>query len=320
MEIVNQVAVVPAADLTDARRLMRALGHQPEDGDSFSAERSDGSGNTTHYLYHAWHKLLPDELPGNIVWADFGLTEARAQAVFALIVRQETREDSPVTGEPTERAKAVAAAVGVAPAWKMLDGGWAKDSEAAWDGHVWTSTIDNNVWAPGVEGWAIKSSPGEIPPWVQPGSTNPYPFGAVVTFDGRKKRSLHPANVWSPAAAPDLWADEGAIGGGGEPDIEAWAPGTNYMAGGEERSHGSEEWVNRRPNNTQQLAPGVNGSGWMRTSNRPAPWYNLGNEGYLAEWAGTPMRVTHNGKLWRNPTNSNNWTPGVAIWIDEGPV
>lgn len=99
------------------------------------------------------------------------------------------------------------------------------------------------------------------------------------------------------------------------PSMTAWQAGTNYLAGGEERSHAGEEWRNRRANNTQQLAPGVTGSGWMRISNLPAPWYSLGNEGYP-----TPWQVTHNGRLWSNPSAGNFWEPGAALWVDQGPA
>jgi hypothetical protein len=120
-------------------------------------------------------------------------------------------------------------------------------------------------------------------------------------------------NYFSPDALNGGWRRISAGGG-----LDPWGPATYQL--GAQVAHNGEEWVNRRDPNTQAFAPGVDGSGWMQTSNRPAPWYNLGNEGYLAEWDGTPVRVTHNGRLWRNPTDGTFWEPGVAVWIDEGPA
>lgn len=41
----------------------------------------------------------------------------------------------------------------------------------------------------------------EVPEWVQPDSTNPYPLGARVKHNGKVWESLVANNVWEPGAA-----------------------------------------------------------------------------------------------------------------------
>lgn len=104
------------------------------------------------------------------------------------------------------------------------------------------------------------------------------------------------------------------------PSLTDWEPGTNYMAGGEERAYGGEEWINIRANNTQQLAPGTNSSGWLRKSNRPAPWYDVGTPYYPVTLDGSDMKVTRGGNVWRNTSANNSSAPGVFGWVNEGPA
>lgn len=95
------------------------------------------------------------------------------------------------------------------------------------DGHVWRSTIDNNVWAPSgyPQGWtdlgevgaAESEEPGTkpeepeattYPEWVQPtGAEDAYNTGAVVTYNGKVYQSLMDGNVWSPAGYPQGWQE-----------------------------------------------------------------------------------------------------------------
>jgi hypothetical protein len=138
---------------------------------------------------------------------------------------------------------------------------------------------------------------------------DPQPVPPVTANAG----SIHVCN--HEAGEPCVVADSWTVAIPTAPSAEAWAAGTNYLAGGEERAHAGQAWRNRRANNTQQLAPGTNGSGWLRISNLPAPWYNLGNEGYPVSW-----EVTHNGKLWRAGSDNLFWEPGVFGWTDLGPA
>ena len=83
------------------------------------------------------------------------------------------------------------------------------------DGAVYRSRIDGNVWSPMAHpaGW-VSASPvppaeDEAPepePWVQPtGAHDAYSAGDLVTFGGETYRSLVDSNTWSPAAYPAGW-------------------------------------------------------------------------------------------------------------------
>lgn len=81
-----------------------------------------------------------------------------------------------------------------------------------YNGLVYESLIDNNVWSPAdyPEGWRLISEPepepepnvepeGEIiPEWTQPDSTNPYQTGDKVTYNGHTYESTVDNNVWAP--------------------------------------------------------------------------------------------------------------------------
>ena len=65
-------------------------------------------------------------------------------------------------------------------------------------------------WTPGtaVSLWTRVDDPAvEWPEWVQPESTNPYPLGAKVSYNGKHWVSLHAANVWVPGTA-GLWEEQ----------------------------------------------------------------------------------------------------------------
>lgn len=74
------------------------------------------------------------------------------------------------------------------------------------NGQTWVSTIDANVWEPGVYGWdpdgdiVEPDNPDEVPEWVQPqpGITDAYAAGDVVMHNGRKWMSSIDNNVWEP--------------------------------------------------------------------------------------------------------------------------
>lgn len=103
-------------------------------------------------------------------------------------------------------------------------------------GHVWRSTIDNNVWAPSAypQGWADlgtienvmaggsaetpgtepeptpepepEPEPTTYPDWVQPsGAHDAYHTGDIVNYNGTLYISLIDGNVWSPDAYPQGW-------------------------------------------------------------------------------------------------------------------
>lgn len=87
----------------------------------------------------------------------------------------------------------------------------------------WESSIDNNVWEPGVYGWEevaasiggggdtteSETSPDEtIPDFVQPtGAHDAYNKGDKVKFEGKVYESLIDANTYSPSAYPAGWTE-----------------------------------------------------------------------------------------------------------------
>jgi hypothetical protein len=85
------------------------------------------------------------------------------------------------------------------------------------NGQVYQSLIDNNVWAPNMypQGWQLieteEETPVEepeqeiIPEWSQPDSTNPYMTGDKVTYNGQTYQSVIDNNIWSPEAYPAGW-------------------------------------------------------------------------------------------------------------------
>ena len=81
-----------------------------------------------------------------------------------------------------------------------------------YNGLIYESLIDNNVWAPDAypAGWRLISEPEPepepnvepeeetIPEWTQPDSTNPYQTGDKVTYNGHTYESTVDNNVWAP--------------------------------------------------------------------------------------------------------------------------
>lgn len=84
-----------------------------------------------------------------------------------------------------------------------------KGAIVAHNGSLWKSTMDGNVWAPGVSAWHPQPDiAGVLPNWVQPtGAHDVWVLGAQVTHAGKRWESLHAANVWEPGTNAALWAD-----------------------------------------------------------------------------------------------------------------
>jgi hypothetical protein len=85
-------------------------------------------------------------------------------------------------------------------------------AKVLFEGDVWESTINANVWAPGVTGWKnlTGTTPETYAAFVQPtGAHDAYNIGDKVTFEGHLWESLINANVWSPTVYPAGWRDLG---------------------------------------------------------------------------------------------------------------
>lgn len=57
----------------------------------------------------------------------------------------------------------------------------------------WTPDVSPSLFAV-----VLIPDPGDIPEWVQPGSTNPYMKGDKVTHNGKIWESMIDTNVWEP--------------------------------------------------------------------------------------------------------------------------
>lgn len=141
------------------------------------------------------------------------------------------------------------------------------------NGKIWVSTVDNNVWEPGLYGWEEigpsgedEPDPDEIPEWVQPDAMNPYMTGDKVTHNGKTWISIVDNNVWEPGVYGWEEVTEEPDEPEPEPDpdeptdeIPAWAQpdGTNPYMTGDKVTHNGKTWISVVDNNVWE--PGVYG-------------------------------------------------------------
>lgn len=124
-------------------------------------------------------------------------TPSRAPSLFAEILTSET-------GEPQE--------------WQQPSSTnpYLTGDKVIYEGLIYESLIDNNVWRPNVypQGWKLISEPEQdeqdseeqtIPEWQQPDATNAYHIGDKVSYNGLIYESLIDNNVWSPESYPQGW-------------------------------------------------------------------------------------------------------------------
>jgi hypothetical protein len=126
------------------------------------------------------------------------------------------------------------------------------------NGRIWRSTVDGNVWEPGVSAWHdAPQIEGVLPIWVQPtGAHDTYPLDFVVMHQGQAWVSEHPANVWEPGVAEWRLRDAPS-----EPEIPDWKPWDGHNASlyqiGDEVMHNGTHWRATVGNNHWE--PGVFG-------------------------------------------------------------
>lgn len=133
------------------------------------------------------------------------------------------------------------------------------------DGATWESTLNGNVWEPGVSGWRRKRKDGKPAAFVQPtGAHDAYRQGEKITHNGTVYTSVIDFNVWSPEAYAAGWAVEGE-----EPDtplepvepdepdeavepepVEEWRPGMPVQVG-QLLTHNGSTWRVRQAHTTQ---------------------------------------------------------------------
>lgn len=92
--------------------------------------------------------------------------------------------------------------------------------KVSYNGQIWESICDNNVWMPGVYGWKIVEDEPTVTPdpnpeptptyeeWKQPsGSHDAYNKGDRVIYNSRVYESTTDGNVWPPDAYPQGWKE-----------------------------------------------------------------------------------------------------------------
>ena len=129
------------------------------------------------------------------------------------------------------------------------------------DGAVWVSTLNGNVWEPGVSGWRRQRKDGKPAAFVQPtGAHDAYRLGEKVTVDGTVYVSVIDFNVWSPEVYPAGWAVEGEESEAPvepeEPELEPepvteWRPGIAVSVG-QRVEHDGVTYIVRQAHTTQE--------------------------------------------------------------------
>lgn len=84
----------------------------------------------------------------------------------------------------------------------MYEGTLYKVLQAHTSQTTWTPTD-----APSLFAKVLTSTTGELLPWEQPDSTNPYMIGDRVTYKGKVYESTVDNNVWAPDAYPQGWKE-----------------------------------------------------------------------------------------------------------------
>ena len=120
-------------------------------------------------------------------------TPSRAPSLFVEILTSET-------GEPQE--------------WQQPSSTnpYLTGDKVIYNGQIYESLIDNNVWSPAdyPTGWKLiqdeqNSEEQIIPEWQQPDATSAYHIGDKVSYNDLIYESLIDNNVWSPESYPQGW-------------------------------------------------------------------------------------------------------------------
>lgn len=131
---------------------------------------------------------------GALIYEELGRREARERV---------EAEVSALHARVVEMLARVPGGAWVQPAHAME--AYDEGDTATHDGRTWVSTIDGNVWAPGVAGWREFVEEGGVPLWTQPaGALDAWRLGDVVTDGEAEYRSLVDWNVW-PLDTAGVW-------------------------------------------------------------------------------------------------------------------
>lgn len=99
----------------------------------------------------------------------------------------------------------------------------------------------------------------DAPTWSQPGSTNPYPLGAIVAHAGTTWISRHPFNVWEPGATgvdARIWESLAPPPAGHQPWAQPAGAHNAYQTG-DRVTHNGQTWTSDVDDNVWE--PGVFG-------------------------------------------------------------
>jgi len=180
------------------------------------------------------------------------------------------------------------AAKWVPPAPDPETGVWssyARGDVRSHNGSLWKSTLDNNVWEPGVSGWHPEPEiEGVRPTWIQPtGSHDTWALGIEVVKGGKFYRSEIDDNATEPGAqgSEQFWTkiDEDGKDVIPEPTLEPWiAGGGTGVAGSynQDINWGGTESVEVSHPNAQD-----GGNVWRFRSKIPANTTEPGTDGTL---------------------------------------
>lgn len=133
------------------------------------------------------------------------LTEDEESMVRAIIAIYKTQAPS-LSTDVASRSGALFAA------WDGNGHAYAEGERVSYEGELyvclqahtsqtdWAPTAAPSLWAKVLEAGTPDTPTEEVPEWVQPDSTNPYPLGARVKHNGKVWESLVANNVWEPGA------------------------------------------------------------------------------------------------------------------------
>lgn len=124
----------------------------------------------------------------------------------------------------------------------------------------WESTVDTNVWEPGVSGWREHVVGEEWPAWTQPtGGHDAYGVGDKVTHVSKHWSSNIDANVWEPGAvgSETLWTEHPIEQPNEWPDwVQPTGAHDDYNLG-DQVTHNANHWTSDVDGNIWE--PGVYG-------------------------------------------------------------
>ena len=198
------------------------------------------------------------------------LTRLSEEIKAELLRRQNAAVVDREIGEVLERARenGVTEAPEQGEAWSQpttAAGAYLAGDIVEHDGATWESTLNGNVWEPGVSGWRRQRKDGKPAAFQQPtGAHDAYRQGEKITHNGTVYTSVIDFNVWSPEAYAAGWAVEGE-----EPDtplepiepdeteevvepepVEEWQPGM-AVGVGQLLTHNGSTWRVRQAHTTQ---------------------------------------------------------------------